>query len=113
MALNFDEFTVETTHINVGAGDSTLIVLKRFALGARTIERAVLIDGGPSSGGKYFKSCLEETFQETKDPFDPTRRYINAIVTSHFDSDHYEGIARLLKEELQRNKNDEYFRYLS
>ena len=78
-------------YVDVGQGDATLIE----AEGA-----IVLIDGGPNK--ILFGQLVErlETLKRANQAIGlsmPKRLRINAIVVSHFDTDHYRGLTHVLK----------------
>ncbi|MBS0349972.1 MAG: hypothetical protein JSR33_02095 [Proteobacteria bacterium] len=75
-------------YINVNAGDSILIQI----FNNEVLHKAVLIDGGEPSEGEsrvlpflIKKQTINKSFK------------LNALVVTHYDSDHLGGIVRLLK----------------
>ena len=85
-----DNYLTEVHVINVGQGDSSLILVKNETKG-NVIEKAILIDGGEKGKGDKVKAYLEKEYQ--KSPF-----FLDAIVVTHFDADHLGGIYTLLKD---------------
>ncbi len=85
-----DKQLLKIFYLDVGQGDATLIE----AEGA-----IVIIDGGPNSGffnelTKRLKS-LQRADTAIGLPERPTL-HINAIIISHFDLDHYQGLTKIL-----------------
>lgn len=80
-------------HINVGAGDSAIHILegpKSATDKTITCYRAVLVDGGRIRA----ESPLQHTIKTLETRYGPFQ--FDAIVVTHWDADHYGGIADLL-----------------
>lgn len=81
-------------YLDVGQGDATLIEAE---------SAIVIIDGGPNSG---FFTELTNRLESLKHADAalglPIRNslYINAIIVSHFDLDHYNGLTKVLRSDL-------------
>jgi beta-lactamase superfamily II metal-dependent hydrolase len=99
--------TLEIHQLDPGsAGDCSLILLKDNG----AIEFSILIDGtvtltGKSNDASPLENYLKHHLQGTK---------LNAIIISHFDKDHYEGIFQIIKNYLLGDdtfldKNTKYF----
>ncbi|HKQ74411.1 MAG TPA: hypothetical protein VJ810_12035 [Blastocatellia bacterium] len=73
--------------IDVGQGESSLIIASNEDAAPPNNFRAMLIDGGSGNKARtvdaYVKSALE-------------RKYLSRIVTTHYDNDHSGGIANIL-----------------
>lgn len=89
-------------HINVGAGNATLICLRSLD-GKPDLDRAVLIDGGTSGAARervipYIYQRINQLLG-TQRP----RYYLDAIVVTHYDTDHVGGIIELFEGALNNN----------
>ena len=88
---------VEVHHINVNAGDSTLIII----LEGETPIKAALIDAGTA---QYSKRVLDHIaiFKEKS-----LINKIDTIIITHFDADHFAGLISLL----QKGELDNYINF--
>lgn len=80
-------YTLEIHHIDVGQGDSTL-VLVRDEGNANAITTSVLIDGGLGTAAATVHAYLVNEGVAS----------LNYMVASHFDKDHYYGLTELLED---------------
>ncbi|KAM7183885.1 hypothetical protein V8F20_012446 [Naviculisporaceae sp. PSN 640] len=88
------EYWVQSYHFNVQAGDSAIHLLcTNDSDDDMQILSAVLIDGGKGKGSN--KGLLKE-FLELKE-FEDLK--FDAVVVTHWDSDHYLGIYQLLEDD--------------
>jgi beta-lactamase superfamily II metal-dependent hydrolase len=78
-------YTLEIHHIDVGQGDSTLILVRDEA-NANAISTSVLIDGGLATA-----SGPVDTYVRGQGVAD-----LDIMVASHFDKDHFYGLTELL-----------------
>jgi beta-lactamase superfamily II metal-dependent hydrolase len=80
-------WSLEIHHIDVQQGDSTLIIAREVVplIGALPIVRSVLIDGGRQN-----KAADVHAFITARVPT------LDVIIVTHYDADHYNGIAALL-----------------
>jgi hypothetical protein len=104
-------YGVHSYHLNVGAGDSAIHLLVQKNTGSRLwmVLKAVLIDGGPAIGFPVLAEAIERitnddlyiiptVFQTKK------QLQFDSIVVTHWDSDHYHGIEKLLASDLQAQR---------
>lgn len=75
-------YRLEIHHIDVGQGDSTLILVKQNDI----IIKSVLIDGGPSYAGPKVADYLVRHLQNSK---------LDIVVASHDHKDHTDGLKTL------------------
>ncbi len=88
-----DRQQLKVFYVDVGQGDATLIE----ADGA-----IVIIDGGPNRG--FYNRLRQRLAALRRADADAglaqrTRLHINAVVVSHFDKDHYQGLTRVLNDD--------------
>jgi hypothetical protein len=93
----------ETFHINIGAGDCTVVCLKEATTNPKPVlHKVVLIDGGkPHQAGvinKFLTVQLPRLFDLKEYPDGIV--LIDAVVITHWDDDHFGGIGSLLAEGL-------------
>ena len=83
-------WTLEIHHINVGQGDSTLIVAREVPplIGAAPIVRSVLIDGGDGGQDATVNAYITGPAGLAA---------LNVIVVTHYDDDHVSGLTNLLR----------------
>ncbi|KAL8792889.1 MAG: hypothetical protein Q9195_004531 [Heterodermia aff. obscurata] len=106
-------YVTESFHVNVGSGDGAIHLLTsnrpdpvNNPNNLRTVERAILVDGGrePAADTIDIVVQLIENSYFCKD-VDPVynNRYLvfDAIVITHWDGDHWEGVARYISSEIQ------------
>ncbi|PTB63053.1 hypothetical protein BBK36DRAFT_1182688 [Trichoderma citrinoviride] len=95
MAAAYLDYEVHSNFINVGAGDGCI----HFLMNKKTIERAVLIDGGD-----------DEAEQPTRESFEALRKIykgkfkLDAIVITHWDGDHYRSLTSVLYDDFVKHK---------
>jgi hypothetical protein len=96
-------FFVHTYHVNVGVGDCTIVCKCQIDGTSTMLRSVVLIDGGYASGSGAIKYHFEEIIakQYTLPSTWGGKVKLDAIVITHFDGDHYEGITTLLKNDLE------------
>ncbi len=76
-------FRVELHHIDVGQGESTLILVY---FGPK-IVRSILVDGGKQGAGDTVLAYLSKILGENK---------LDAVLATHFDNDHIGGLGAVL-----------------
>ncbi|CAK8725541.1 hypothetical protein KKHLCK_16980 [Candidatus Electrothrix laxa] len=76
---------LEIHHLDVGQGDSTLILVKELVNNQVLIRKSVLIDGGPSSEGPTVAQYVQNT----------CGMKLDIIILSHNHNDHYGGLLNL------------------
>ena len=86
MAHANPEYTLEIHQLDVGQGDSALILVKE----GDEIRRSVLLDGG--FVGKYKDSVSLYLERQNID-----LRGLDIVISSHYDEDHFGGIRALVK----------------
>lgn len=94
------EYRVDSLHINVEHGDCALHLLVSMGLNSRKIVRAVLIDGG--KGSKNNMQALHDTllFASASSRYtDHSIIQLDAIIVTHWDTDHYLGIVQVFKDD--------------
>ncbi|MEL6538054.1 MAG: MBL fold metallo-hydrolase [Bacteroidota bacterium] len=79
-------------------GDSTLIVAKQTFGGGVIDAKSILIDGG-------FQQDYKENLKEFLDKYLPPGHSLDALVVTHYDSDHTGGITALLQDNLAKVKS--------
>jgi ribonuclease BN (tRNA processing enzyme) len=100
---------VDSIHINVQGGDSAVHLKVTYGtdINVCTIQNAVLVDAG--KGGNRDMPALRDTLWNQIPNFyvinnhqanDPVK--LDAVVITHWDSDHYKGLWNLLNEDLTR-----------
>ena len=82
-------WTLEIHHIDVAQGDSTLVVAREVAplIGAQPIVRSCLIDGGRGNQANTVHAYVANILGNNP---------LSAIVATHLDGDHVNGIINLL-----------------
>ena len=106
------KYRVESYHINIGTGDAAIHMQLREPVGGfeTTVDTVVLVDGGLGSHGP---AIIREVFNSTEfrdrfyyhrenptEPKESATRF-NAIVVTHWDSDHAAGLYNLVAEDLK------------
>jgi len=83
-------WSLEIHHIDVNQGDATLIVARQVGLaaGAVPIVRSILVDGGRAAAAADVNNYITLTAGLAA---------VNAIVVTHYDADHMNGIAAILR----------------
>src|SRR5690349_10148788 len=80
------QWRVEVHHINVGQGDSALILLYSIDDTAKeTLKKAILIDAGKKNPG------LERVLPYLEQVLKKQNKKLDAIVITHYDEDHVGG----------------------
>jgi beta-lactamase superfamily II metal-dependent hydrolase len=103
MAATEADYGVDVYQLNVGAGDAAIYV--QFRTSTKTLLSAVLVDGGDKQGNiAYFSpwAQIERTMEQIKQDYKLTTPLkFNAIVATHWDSDHTKGLVELIVNDLQ------------
>jgi hypothetical protein len=89
-------YNVNVFHINVNSGDSCVIVISQNdGSQKKSCKSAVMIDGGGiSTKSDMWHTRLKKVFGIINGTF--TNFYLSAIVVTHFDMDHVQGVTDLL-----------------
>lgn len=97
--FNKIDTVLEIHHIDVGQGDSTLILIKSFK---GEIYKSILIDAGISSKPiiEYFERLLKKGKEESSVSFRP----IDILIITHGDKDHVSGASDILKNDKYANR---------
>ncbi|KAI9689316.1 MAG: hypothetical protein M1822_009966 [Bathelium mastoideum] len=99
------DWSVESLHANCGVGDCALHVLKSSA---NAVESVVLVDGGATSSSSIFKESnlhkspvtrLLELLKNKNYAYKAGSLQLDTIVITHWDDDHYAGLADALRSE--------------
>jgi beta-lactamase superfamily II metal-dependent hydrolase len=98
-------YHVHSYHLNVGSGDSAIhLLIADGGAGNIFVERAVLVDGGPSLG----YPVLDEAIKRITARYNLITHWkgkkqlqFDAIVVTHWDDDHWHGHKHLLQNDLQ------------
>lgn len=80
---------LEIHHLNVGQGESTLIVLKDDSSGKEVVTKTILIDGGERENGAYIIKYYRRVVKDKK-------KCLDYVIISHLDRDHWMGIRDLI-----------------
>ena len=83
-------WTLEIHTIDVGQGESSLIIAKNIVHGDLTDSRTMLIDGGLQSKAEHVFNFVWNKLQATE------LTAIDIVLTTHYDQDHSGGISKLL-----------------
>ncbi|KAK2465648.1 hypothetical protein APHAL10511_002192 [Amanita phalloides] len=86
------KYKIEYIQVNINVGDCEIILLLEEKGGKDTIKYAVLVDGG--EGHPRPKKNIEQVFEKLRTKYKTFQ--LDAIVITHWDTDHYEGILKLL-----------------
>ncbi|KAF5647991.1 transcriptional activator srcap [Fusarium sp. NRRL 52700] len=100
-----EEWVVHSFHINVGAGDSAIHIRAKASFTKPTepptyeYDRVVLVDGGDGNndGCNRMQKLLEELPSLYTNTPVATMLPLDAIVVTHWDADHWEGIQNLME----------------
>lgn len=109
-AINLGKYKqswVEAFHVNIGVGDSTIMVLRGrtiLDLGNPVVLKVALIDGGYASyeeSGSIVKLSylLSKSIPNSYSVAGPLQ--LDSLVITHWDADHYAGIIGLLSADIQ------------
>ncbi|KAL0631498.1 hypothetical protein Q9L58_009635 [Maublancomyces gigas] len=92
--------SVTSYHINIGTGDSAIHVLENQTTGKdpKGYLHAVLVDGGLQAASTVLKSAIELI---SKNYLKDGVIKFDAIVVTHWDTDHYQGIVKLLQDDFR------------
>ncbi|KAL6805021.1 hypothetical protein GGI42DRAFT_367913 [Trichoderma sp. SZMC 28013] len=96
------DWIVETYAVNVGLGDGTIYLLVKVENNARSIESAVLIDGGTDKGAIHLQTAIND-IDKMYYPNNNGHLRFNAIVVTHWDEDHYRGVEALIRSHISNN----------
>ena len=112
------KYRVDSIHINVGQGDGAIHLLVDPQLiqdDKPTVKRACLVDGGEwqvvendgnMSGNERIRLAISRIKQnyflsEKHSSDDPLVMRFDSVVITHWDSDHYGGIGKLIKDDFE------------
>lgn len=89
------EWKLEIHQLDVGQGDSALVLFKKLnpTTKKHEVEKSILIDGGLGYNEDYLKDYISNQIGEKHDG---TKRSLDAVVITHFDVDHCFGIAQMM-----------------
>jgi beta-lactamase superfamily II metal-dependent hydrolase len=88
-------YRIDVFHINIGVGDSTLIIVTNQLVDTDGVTSAVLIDGGDVQAYQF---RLKQALLDISKIPTFNNLTLKAIVVTHYDSDHLVGIYDLLKD---------------
>jgi beta-lactamase superfamily II metal-dependent hydrolase len=94
---------IKVHHINVGVGDSTLLLFYEKNGGGEELKRTVLIDGGLSGNQGKILALLRDKL--------PNNKKLDAIILTHDDLDHLGGLEELFKDNSFEQFLDKTFYY--
>ena len=79
---------LEIHQLDVGQGDSALVLFKKLNRDTRKydVNKSILIDGGLVFNGDYLNGYISDKIG--------ARTSLDAVIITHFDADHYLGIAQ-------------------
>ncbi|KAK6505086.1 hypothetical protein TWF481_007008 [Arthrobotrys musiformis] len=117
--MSNNEWVVQSFHINVGAGDAAIHVRAvattdgEGSFATYKFDRAVLIDGGDGNaeGVANIKRLLEELPSQYTNIEDDEWLKLDAVVITHWDSDHWEGVKELMSKTLDDDGRLPFFKY--
>lgn len=98
-------YGVDSFHINVGAGDAAihlLLELNKDGKPKHTIAKTIIVDGGKSKAGEINPN-ITKTIEGITTRYIPPKKdklIFDAVVVSHWDADHFEGIVTMLQEDV-------------
>ena len=99
------KYVIDYRQVNIGVGDCEIILLVKDAQDTiPTIMKAVLVDGG--KGGRIPVSNIRQVFTRIKEDYTIAKFQLDAIVITHWDTDHYTGVLALMTEELELTPDD-------
>lgn len=103
---NYYRLWVEVFAVNVGVGDSTIIVLlgNLQQYGRSMVLNAVLIDGGYASyddNGSVVKLATLLSFTIPNIYREPAPVKLDSLIITHWHADHYSGVIGLLSADIQ------------
>lgn len=85
-------WSLEIHHLGLrGSGDCTLIVAREVGVAAHAVARiqAVLVDGGHDNDAADINAYIDQVMPEAEG-------IIKAVVVTHYDADHFNGVRGLL-----------------
>jgi len=99
-------FPIDYYQVNIGVGDCEIILLTKDTPPSTTeIEKAVLIDGGEDAGRitniKQVITSIKQQYK-LKGPLK-----FDSVVITHWDSDHYTGVLRMMIEDLDAQQKSD------
>jgi hypothetical protein len=101
-----NNYSVHSYHLNVGQGDAAVHLLLQQNIRRFDVKAAVLIDGGDAIGFPVLKKGIETIRKDSRYifPKGTPKNYIefDSIVVTHWDSDHYVGLQKLLIADYQQ-----------
>lgn len=97
--LKVKNWKINICQIDVGQGDSAIIVFNGFDSNKKSIiKKSILIDGGPANS-------VDNVFQITKQYGDTNQ--FDAVILTHLDRDHLEGVIETKKNNWTKCQLDE------
>jgi hypothetical protein len=105
-------WAVRSVQLNVDSGDSGIHHLIADASPSK-VHKSILIDGGTGAKGSeaivnYLNHLLAQSVFTRVDN-QPIYKF-DSIVATHWDSDHYKGISKILSEDLHRQIKDKKYK---
>ena len=95
------KYVIDYRQVNIGVGDCEIILLVKDVHNTTPIiMKAVLVDGG--KGGEIPVSNIRRVFDQIKESYKITSFQLDAIVITHWDTDHYTGVFALIDDELTK-----------
>ncbi|KAL7276584.1 hypothetical protein RUND412_000426 [Rhizina undulata] len=101
------EYGVDSLHIAVGPGDCAIhLLVENPSAPKPKILRAILIDGGENRTNVV--PNIKRTMDQIKEKYtvDPKNGLtFDSIIITHWDSDHYEGVVKLIEDDIKTQLN--------
>jgi len=100
--MSLGEWQVHSHHLNIDVGDCTVHLLVRSGPqnGTFTIQRAVLADGGTSTGGDHIKSFVHFV-QDLFVRYNKSFKFFHTVLITHWDRDHRKGLEQYFEDHVK------------
>jgi hypothetical protein len=102
------QYLVHSYHINVGVGDAALHLLVEASGSSGTsrprVLRAVMLDAGDNTRDAPDNVKTTITDLESRYVWDQGSPKLDAVIITHWDSDHYKGLPKILLEDIAEQK---------
>lgn len=97
-------YLVHSFHINVGVGDAAIHLLVELKDKQYRVIRAVMIDAGDNVNDA--PSNVRTTIENLGSAYvwDQNQLKLDAVIITHWDSDHYKGLPRILLDDIEEQK---------